>query len=224
MKELWEQAIIYYNLPLTILLGFVVVFWLLSLLGTVDLDTLDIDLNTEVNADADVDVNGSDGAADGFFGSLLRFVNAQDVPVMVILSLLTLLMWGIGILGNFYLNPGESGLLALGFLFINFIISVLLVKAITEPLRPFMRAIKNDQEHQEPLVGLSGTVKSRSLDSDFGQVEVPRDKGAPALLNAILPEGRETLQRGDRILVIDFDKERDKYLVHPAQSETENSQ
>lgn len=223
MKELWEQAILYYNLPLTILLGFVVFFWLLSLLGTVDLDTLDVDLDTEVNADVDVDLDGSDGATDGFLGALLRFVNAQDVPVMVILSLLTLLMWGLAIVGNFYLNPHESGLLALGFLFINFILSTLLVKAITEPLRPFMRAIKNDQEHQEPLVGLSGVVKSRVLDSGFGQVEVPRDKGAPALLNAILPEGREALVRGDRILVIDFDQERDKYLVHPANLETQNS-
>ena len=223
MKELLEQAIIYYNLPLTILLGFVVLFWLLSLLGAVDLDTIDIDLDTEVNADLDVDVNGSDGAADGFFGSLLRFVNAQDVPVMVIVSLLTLCMWGIGILSNFYLNPNDSGLLALGFLFVNFILSLLLVKAITEPLRPFMRAIKNDQEHQEPLVGLSGFVKSRTLDSGFGQVEVPRDKGAPALLNAILPEGREPLVKGDRILVIDFDKDQDKFVVHPAVSSQENS-
>lgn len=223
MKELWEQAILFYNLPLTILLGFVVLFWLLSLLGTVDLDTIDIDLDADVNADLDVDVNGSDGAADGFFGSLLRFVNAQDVPVMVILSLLTLLMWGIGITGNYYLNPGESGLLALGFLFINFILSTLLVKVITEPLRPFMRAIKNDQEHQEPLVGLSGVVKSRVLDSGFGQVEVPRDKGAPALLNAILPEGRAALVRGDKVLVIDFDKEQDKYVVHAAKNESNNS-
>lgn len=223
MKELWEQAIIYYNLPLTILLGFVVMFWLLSLLGTVDLDTIDIDLEADVNADVDVDVNGSDGAADGFFGSLLRFVNAQDVPVMVIISLLALFMWGIGIMSNFYLNPAESGLLALGFLFANFILSTLLVKVTTEPLRPFMRSIKNDQEHQEPLVGLAGTVKSRVLDSGFGQVEVPRDKGAPALLNAVLPEGRDALVRGDRILVIDFDKDQDKYVVHPAEAQKENS-
>ena len=136
MKELLEQAIIYYNLPLTILLGFVVLFWLLSLLGAVDLDTIDIDLDTEVNADLDVDVNGSDGAADGFFGSLLRFVNAQDVPVMVIVSLLTLCMWGIGILSNFYLNPNDSGLLALGFLFVNFILSILLVKGHHRAVAP----------------------------------------------------------------------------------------
>ena len=213
MKELWEQAILFYNLPLTVLLGFVVLFWLLSLLGTVDLDTIDIDL------DVDADADGVDGAVNGFFGFLLRFVNAQDVPVMIIMSLLTLFMWATGVLGNYYLNPAHNGWIALGFLFVNFILSVLLVKFTTQPLRPFMRAIKNDQEHQEPLVGLSGVVKSRVLDSNFGQVEVPRDKGAPALLNAILPEGRESLVRGDRILVIDFDQDKDKYLVGPAASE-----
>ena len=56
-------------------------------------------------------------------------------------------------------------------------------------------------------------MKSRVLDSNFGQVEVPRDKGAPALINAILPEEAESLVRGDQVLVIDHLKERDRFLV-----------
>jgi hypothetical protein len=50
------------------------------------------------DADAEVEVDGSIGAeadgdvdADGVFGFLMRLVNAQDVPVMLVLSLLTLL-------------------------------------------------------------------------------------------------------------------------------------
>lgn len=210
VKELWEQALIGYNLPLTVLLGLVVLFWLLSILGTVDIDVLDIDF------DVDVEAEGSGGMADGVFGALLKFVNAQDVPVMIILSLLTLFMWMVAILSNNYLNPTDSAGLAMAFLVGNLFVSAFLVKAVTQPLRPFLRSLKDDGELQQPLVGMSGVVKSRVLDSNFGQVEVPRETGAPALLNAILPEGRESLVRGDRILVIDFDSEGNKYLVHPA--------
>lgn len=220
MKELWEQAILFYNLPLTILLGLVFVFWLLSVLGTVDLDGFDFDIDTDLDADAD---GVGSGASEGVFGFMMRFVNAQDVPVMMVLSLLTLFMWVFSIGSNYLFNANQNGWIALGLSMISLIVSAVMVKLVTQPLRPFLRSLKNDQEHQEPLVGLGGIVKSRVLDSNFGQVEVPRDKGAPALLNAVLPEGRGALVRGDKILVIDFDKEKDKFLVHPAAPEAENS-
>ncbi|WP_200392310.1 hypothetical protein [Roseibacillus ishigakijimensis] len=192
---------------MTGLLFVVGLYWVLSAAGAVDLDSFDFDL------DADTEGDSASAGGDGFLGFLLRFVNAQDVPLMIVLSLLILFMWALSIFANASLNPGESGLVAVGLLLPNFILSALLVKGVTQPLRPFLRSLKYDDEHQEPLIGLSGTVKSRVLDADFGQVEVPRGQGAPALLNAILPEGRDSLVRGDRILVYDYDPERDKYLV-----------
>lgn len=206
VKELWGQALLSYNLPLTILLGLVGVFWLLSVFGAVDSDSLDVDV------DSDVDMDGDGG---NVFDGVLKFVNAQDVPIMFILSLLTLYMWIIAIASNYYLNSGQSEMLALGFLSLNFIVSVLLVKYSTQPLRPMFRAIKNDQEHQEPLVGSSGFVKSRVLDEGFGQCEITRPNGAPALLNCRLASGEAPLVRGDEILVIAYDRSDQKYLIKP---------
>lgn len=210
MKELWDQALLSYNLPLTILLGLVGVFWLLSLLGALDFDSLDVDFDADVDADVDVDVgNGS------VFDGVMKFVNAQDVPVMFILSLLTLFMWVISIASNYYLNPGGGEWTALGFLAANFVVSVILVKYVTQPLRPMFRAIKNDQEHREPIIGSSGFVKSRVLDQGFGQCEITRPNGAPALLNCKLASREEPLVRGDQILVIDYDESDQKYLIKP---------
>lgn len=208
MRELWEHAILFYNLPLTILLGLVLVFWLVSLLGAVDLDGLDLDFDV----DADVDGDGASSGLSGLFAFVMRFVNAQDVPVTIILSLLSVFMWATSLLANSSLNPGHSGWIALGLFLGNFFFSAILVKAITQPLRPFLRSLKAE-DTPEPLIGLVGTVKSGLLDKDFGQVEVPRASGAPALLNAILPDGHESLPRGSQVLVFDFDAERDKYLV-----------
>ena len=208
MKELWEQALLSYNLPLTILLGLVGVFWLLSLLGALDFDSFE----TDFDVDADANVDGGDGSV---FEGVMKFVNAQDVPIMFILSLLTLIMWVISIASNYYLNSSGSEWLALGFLSANFIVSVILVKFVTQPLRPLFRAMKNDQEHQEPLIGSSGFVKSRVLDQGFGQCEVTRPNGAPALLNCKLASREEPLVRGDQILVIDYDDNDQKYLIKP---------
>lgn len=210
MKELWEQALLSYNLPLTILLGLVGVFWLLSVVGATDADSFDSDF--DVDADADADLEGDGGSV---FDGVLKFVNAQDVPIMFILSLLTLYMWVVAIASNYYLNSGHRELIALALLAANFILSVLMVKFTTHPLRPMFRAIKNDQEHKEPLVGSSGFVKSRILDQGFGQCEITRPNGAPALLNCRLASEEEPLVRGDHVLVIDYDPSDLKYIIKP---------
>ncbi|MGJ8696430.1 MAG: hypothetical protein ACSHYF_08930 [Verrucomicrobiaceae bacterium] len=212
MKELWEQALLGHNLPFTILMGVVGLFWLLSVVGTFDADAFDVDFE----ADGDVDGGGA-------FGGVMRFVNAQDVPVMIILSLLALFMWLISIISNYYLNPAGSELVAFGLLCGNFVVSVLLVKFVTQPLRPVLRALKNDKEHQEPLIGSSGVVKSRVLDGNFGQCEVSRPKGAPALLNCRLAGDGDALVRGDEILVIDYDESDQKYLIKPLKSPSSES-
>ena len=211
MKELWEQAILSYNLPLTILLGLVGVFWLLSLVGASDVDSFDVDFDTDVDVDADVD-------GGGVFEGIMKFVNAQDVPVTFIITLLTVFMWAISIASNFYLNSGESELLALGLLAANFILSVILVKVVTHPLRPMFHALKSDDEHHEPLIGSSGFVKSRVLDESFGQCEISRPNGAPALLNCRLASKEKPLVRGDQVLVIDFDSSDQKYIIKSLQN------
>lgn len=203
VKEIWEQAIRAHNMPLTVLLGVVFLFWVVSLLTGGDIDA---DMDVDVDVDTGVDTHG-------LTSGILRLVNAQDVPLTLVISVLTLFMWGISIVSNYYLNPNENGWVAFGLFLLNFIISVLLVKAVTQPLRPFFRALKNDQEHKEPLIGSAGHVKSRVLDGHFGQCEIVRPKGAPALLNCRLAEGEEAMVRDEEILVIGYDDKTQKYIV-----------
>lgn len=205
MSEIWKEALTGYNLPLTVLLGLVLLFWIVSLLGLGDFDS---DLDVDLDADGDVG-SGSDGA----LGFLLRIVNAQDIPLMLVLSLLSLFMWAIAIASNYYFNPDHRTGLALLFLAGNFFVSVFAVKIVTQPLRSFFRSMKHDKEHQEPLIGSTGLVKSRTIDQSFGQCEVIRPKGAPALLNCRLAEGEKPLERGDQILVIAYDADTKKFII-----------
>ncbi|NJR43074.1 MAG: hypothetical protein HC767_10855 [Akkermansiaceae bacterium] len=59
----------------------------------------------------------------------------------VILSFLSVYLWAISMIGNYYLNPERSWRIAAGLLIVNFMVSVILVKFTTSPLRPFIKAL-----------------------------------------------------------------------------------
>jgi hypothetical protein len=210
VKELWDQAILPCNLPLTILLGLVVVFWVFTLVGAVSMDSLDIDLDADVDVDADVD-GGVEGIGD-IPAAMLRMVNASSVPVTVVLSILVLAMWTASLLLNYYFNPGRSLLLSAGFFLAALILGVIATKILTQPLVPFMRRLK-EAENAAPVIGEVGVVHSIDIDSKFGQVEVQRPDGAPALLNARLGPDAEPAPRGSTVAIISLDDATGVYLV-----------
>ena len=207
VKELWEQAILSYNLPLTILLGLVVLFWIFTMLGAVGMDALDFD--------ADVDGNLGNVPA-----AMLRVVNAGLVPVTVVLSILILLMWMSAMVLNFYFNPGQSWLLALGYFFASFILGVIGTKILTQPMVPLMKRL-NDTETVAPVIGKIGVVRSIEMDSTFGQVEVERADGAPAILNAKLGEDSPAVPRGTQVAILSMDGKTGVYLARAIPSAPE---
>lgn len=211
MKELWIQATEVYNLPLTIGLICFCLYWIISSIGILDIDA-DLDIDT------DIDVEGGSS----ILGSLLNFVNATDVPVMLFLTVLNTFMWGISMLSNEWFNQSGHLGIAAGLLLVNFIISVLFAKYMTKPLAPLFNAIKKDVEAAEPLIGQTGIVKSRVLDHNYGQVEVPRLNTAPALVNCKLRESDRAMVRGEEVLIISHDKQAKKYLVRSLAGDCED--
>ena len=192
-------------------------YWVISSIGIFDFDT-DVDIDLDMDADADVSIDG------GIFSSILNFVNAADVPVMLVLTLLNVSMWVISMISNEQWNPDASLGIAALFFILNFIISVVVTKFLTKPLAPLFNAIKTDVEAATPLIGQSGKVKSRILDHHYGQVEVARDKNAPALLNCKLSDSDAAMVRGEEVLIVKYDKESKRYIVRSlAFNQKENS-
>ena len=199
VKELWEQAILSYNLPLTILLGLMVLFWIFTMLGAVGTDALDF------SADVDGDLGDVPAA-------MLRVVNAGLIPVTVVLSILILVMWVTAMVLNFYFNPGQSWLLALGYFFASFIFGVIGTKILTQPLVPLMKRLKAT-ETVAPVIGQIGVVRSMGMDSTYGQVEVERADGAPAIINAKLGEDSPGITRGTQVAILSMDEKTGVYLA-----------
>ena len=81
----------------TVLLGVVLVYWLLSLIGIVDIDSGPV-IEAELHTDADVDEIGD-------LASYLVAMGLNGVPFSVVLSLLVLVSWTVTCLAAMWLLP-----------------------------------------------------------------------------------------------------------------------
>lgn len=183
-------------------------YWLTCIIGIFGIDSIDIDLDADMDADLDADV---DGALPAPLAATLRFVNAADVPLMAILSLLSVFMWVSSMMANYYFNPELWDWLVLVIFFSSFIVSVILVKIATAPLVPVFRKMK-ELEKAEPAIGGTAIVISKEVDGKYGQVEQKRTAGAPATLTCITSED-SPIPRGTEVAVVSYDKEKGIYNV-----------
>ncbi|WP_193212922.1 hypothetical protein [Luteolibacter marinus] len=205
MKEILELAISPQVLPLTILLVPVALYWVLNMLGAVDLDFLDVDFDTD-------GPDGDSGDSGGMLSSALRIVNAKDVPLMVVLSVLVILLWTCAMLGNLWFNQAQSGttggIVALG----SLAGAVILTRFVVAPLKPLFRLLKSDDEKHVPVIGRTGIVRTAEVDERSGQVEI-ENAGAPLYLNARVAAGSSPLPRDAEVIVIAHDADTGVYTV-----------
>ena len=190
------------------LLAPVALFWLFCILGALDFDIIDLDL----------DADGGSDSGDGFslFGGITRwlvsFVHGDAVPIAVLLSLLVVYQWGGVMLGNHFWDIEGSFFLAALIAAIVFIPATLLTRYTGQLLIPVFRVLHGDEGEAEPVIGRRGRVRSRVLDSKSGQVEV-EDPEVPLLINARLADFAQPLLRGDSVIVEKYEKESGTYLV-----------
>ncbi len=216
MLELFQESLLPVNLPFTILLGAVAAYWVIGLLGVVDLDgggdAGDID-GFEVGGD------GGDGghvSGGGAFQALLKVVGASDAPLIFVVSLFSIFLWATNVLANHYFNPGfdmaRSTILLIPVVIGSFVVTRLLVV----PLRPFMKMIRTS-EATIPILGASGRVRSSQVDENFGEVEVETSE-RNLILRARVSANEETLKKGDPVLVVSKDEDTEIYVVRALNS------
>jgi hypothetical protein len=143
MRELWEHATLSYNLPLTILMGLVLVYWLLCIVGLLGMDTIGDFFDGSPSGPAPGAEDSSWLRADGMFPSMVRYLNAADVPLVVVLSFISLFLWGGSMLLNYYFNPSRSDWMASLLLIPNIPIALVLTRIATSPIGRMLRKINS---------------------------------------------------------------------------------
>lgn len=201
MLEYLRFAITPLNLPFTIFLGVVMLYWLAVIIGAADMDMFHADM------DMDMDIDGVEGIGH----SLLHFLNIGDVPVMFIISVMAFGGWAFSMLANFYFNPTGDILLGLGLLVPNLIVTLLVAAVILRPVAKLFKSLNYEDKEAQKIVYRVGRVVSGEVNKDFGQVEMETE-GAIITINARI-SGGSPLKKGERVLVFDEDKEKNVYFV-----------
>lgn len=219
IEQFINVAFDWVNVFPTFLLIIVVLYWLSVILGALDLGFLDFDLDADFETDVEIEVEfesefnaDAEGGAGGWLMEVLSFFNLGKVPFMVFVSALALPMWLIQ-----YTLTEELGLVGTWFglllLLPTFIASMMIAKFITQPLVGVFDKLNEEGRSKDDLTGKVGEAVTSLDASSLGQIEVVLDDGN-FILSSKTREGVD-VQKGQRILVIEYVKNEDYYLVAP---------
>ena len=216
MIELYEAAFSGINVAYTVLLILVLLYWCIVMLGIVDLNLFDVDLDVGGGAGTDFDVGGVDvhadvdasidvdGAAESVGGfSWLAYFNMGEVPIMIYATIVVLVMWIVSVQTNHWLDSvqvpwiqSHRGWVAAGLALPNFVFGMHVAKFLMLPVKRLKREHTIVTTHDGKLC----LVRSLEVNNKYGQVEIPTDE-SPLLLNA-RTEGDEELHKGDAASIV----------------------
>ncbi len=196
----------------TFFLLIVVLYWLVAVLGLVDLDILDFDIP---DADGSLDINPDTGLtnANVLAGVMLRF-GLYGVPVTIILSFIALFGWFlcyylVHFLFGFIPDGFISFLVGIPILLVSLYVSVMITATVIKPLRPLFK--KSSQDTLKRVLGQTAIVRTSRVDNNFGEALL-EDGGAGLILKVRTIEGT-TFQKGDRVVLLEHDKQKNVYRV-----------
>ena len=195
MMELVEQAFSGVNLLYTILLLMVLVYWLIVILGLIDLDAFDLDL------DADVD-GGLDAHEGGF--SWLAYFNVGEAPIMFFVSIVALVMWVVSMQVNSWLDSAATstlaanrGWLAVAIAPLNLAFALFVAKFLMLPAR----RLRGREARRPSLIGKTCLVTSLEVTDAKGRCELPKHDHS-LILEARTRNG-EVLHKGDPAEIVE---------------------
>lgn len=181
MKEFFDIAISSVNLPLTILFGLMILYWILTTLTGLDLDFFDADIDVDIDADTDIDTDfDARGNLDindvsntevkkedvvrrrgklNFFQIFLIYFNFVGLPFMFTFSFFTLFWWAITMAGTSITHSYNNDF---GFIFFfgGIIPALILTKIFTTPFKKFFTNFNNKGESALELLGRQGILNS----------------------------------------------------------------
>jgi len=166
----------------------------------------------------DLDIGDGDDAASGSHGALAALMSAlhlRSVPATVVFSLITTFSWLASVVSMQLLTrvaPTLHGLgLSLGVLLASFVLALPLTSIAARPLAkvfaPKHAPVKSD------FIGRTCVVRTGTVTNKFGEATL-HDGGAGLVLRVRIEDGKQ-LARGEQALIVDYDAERETYLVEP---------
>lgn len=190
------------------------VYWVFVLLGALDIDLLggghhhlgDVVGSAKGGAEALKGVDADGGVWNG--------LGLGRVPLTISVSVILLVGWIGSLLLMHYVVPSisSSGWVPALVLPLVLIAAMVVAAVLVRPLAPVF-AFREGKSNRD-YVGHTCTISTGSVDEGFGQATV--EDGGTVLVIPVRCDRQGKLARGDKALIIDFDLERQAYVVEPS--------
>jgi len=163
--------------------------------------------------DADADEGGQGGH--GVLAALMSALHLRSVPATVVFSLIITFSWLVSVVTMQVVTRSAPGLrgavVSLAVLLASFVLALPLTSIAARPLAkifaPKHAPVKSD------FIGRTCVVRTGSVTDKFGEATL-HDGGAGLVLRVRIEDGK-ALGRGEQALIVDYDAERETYLVEP---------
>jgi len=192
MGDFFDAALSFPALPLTFLLAVVIVYWLLVLVGTFDIDI----------------ISGDGGFGDG--------LGLGGVPFTVTGSVLIVVAWFATLAGGLVFD-GLGGpvevLAGIGTIVVGLFLGLLAARLVATPLRGLYST--GVEPSRNDFVGRECVIRTGRVSADFGQAEVTAADGSSAIVQ-VRQTGEHELTSGRRALIFDYDIDGEFFWVAPA--------
>ena len=191
----------------TALVMFVTLYWIVSLLGMTDMDVVDI-------GDAG---DMGDMSSTGFLSGLLHKFGLYGVPLIVILTLISLIGWPLSYLYTSLLHQYfDSGvfyyLFGTGAFILVLVIAMWLTGLIIAPIRK--NIANTPRRNASNNIGKIAIVRTLSVTDIHGEAEL-NDGGAGLILKIRADKNSDVLKQGDAVVLVDYINEANVYKVKP---------
>ena len=197
----------------TFFLAVTALYWLVAVLGFVEIDVLDFDIP---DADGALDVNTANNdmpTPDVLAGLMLRF-GLNGVPVTIIVSFISLFGWLLCyyiVHFVFAIIPGGilTFIAGVPVLLLSLYVSVIVTAQLIKPLRPLFR--KAQQETIKNVLGQTAIVRTSRVDNSYGEAKL--DDGGAGLILKVRTRGDESFKLKDKVVLLEYNKEENTYRV-----------
>ncbi|GLX77228.1 hypothetical protein tinsulaeT_05680 [Thalassotalea insulae] len=207
MEQLLVVASQFPTVIYSVLLGIVIVYWIVGLLGFIDLD-FSGDIELDIDSDVDVSVGGLTG--------LLLTFGLTGVPFTLVISIIILICWLISFYLQFYLLtwlPDGWLYYFIGTVsdFLIFVLSLPITAIAIRPLKGMFNSVETVTSRH--LVGKEAIIATGSVNEIFGQARL-FNEGAEILVD-VRCDPQHVLKLGDKVLVVEYLEENHAYIVAP---------
>ncbi len=239
MTEVLVLALSFPSVVFTVLVGVVFVYWAFVMVGVIHIGegsegALDGHGHVDVGGGHDLDVGGGhahgdvgdagdagdvgDGDVDevpGALAALMSALHLRSAPLTVVLSLIIVFSWLVSVVTMQVVTrlfPIFEGTLLNAIVLVGApLVSLPFTSLAVRPMAPLFATRKGPSKNS--LIGKTCTIRTGSVTDKLGEATL-EDGGAGLVIRVRIEEGKK-LGRGEHALIVDWDAERETFLVEP---------